>query len=381
MGLIEPNSQLGQVAGLRILRIGGKKKPNNEADESGIRPVPNNNQQEPEEDTRLSESTRTMLSRLGIVGSGLIFLAGKTKFVLVALKMTKMTSIFSLLASTAAYGMVYGLPFGLGIVGMLLVHESGHAAMMLRLGIPITPMLFVPFMGAVVGMQQHPRSAYEHSLVAMAGPLVGSAAGLGVAGLGVALDSQFLMAVGDFGLWINLFNLLPIGGLDGGIVAGSLSRWFLLGGLGAGGAMIYTGAIANPMFYLIMFAAGFSTFTRFFSTHEGGPHAGYYDIPRNKKIVIGGSYLALIAALLSAMSWNNRYRKSPAQIRAENARAAGESLEHHPSKEPTMEDKILGWSTEYQDPEYFRNGSKTNSTEHQLHQEDPYFQQKGGQWR
>jgi hypothetical protein len=36
------------------------------------------------------------------------------------------------------------------MVGLLLIHESGHALAMLRLGIPTGPMVFIPFMGAVV---------------------------------------------------------------------------------------------------------------------------------------------------------------------------------------------------------------------------------------
>jgi len=365
--------QIGSVAHLRTLRIGGKKKKSENDDEetTGVERRINSQQRQDEEDnTGLSEATKARLSRLGMLGTGLAFVAGKTKYVLVALKMTKMTSVFSLLASTAAYTLVYGLPFAMGMVGMLLVHESGHAAMMLRLGIPITPMVFVPFMGAVVGMTEHPRSAYEHSLVALAGPVAGSAAAFGVAATGVALDSQLLMAIGDFGLWINLFNLLPIGGLDGGVVAGSLNRWFLVGGLASGAALIANGVIHNPMFYLIMFAGGYSTFTRFFHTHEGGPHENYYDIPRNKKIVIGSGYLGLIAALLAAMSWNNQYRKSPAQIRAEKALREGQ---RPGGAEPTLEDKILGWSTEFQDPDYFKSGAQQQQIEQHLHQNDPFF--------
>jgi hypothetical protein len=36
------------------------------------------------------------------------------------------------------------------MVSLLLIHESGHALAMLRLGIPTGPMVFIPFMGAVV---------------------------------------------------------------------------------------------------------------------------------------------------------------------------------------------------------------------------------------
>jgi len=358
-GLLRPQQFVGSVS---TLRIGGK--PSKEKD--GL--VENGSQEKKEheeEDTSLSERTKTRLSRLGVVGSGLILLAGKTKYVLVALKLTKVTSIFSLLASTAAYSFLYGLPFAAGMVGMLLVHESGHAAMMRSLGIPTTPMLFVPFMGAVVGMRDQPKSAYEHAQVALAGPIVGGLAAAGVAATGVMTDSQFLMALGDFGLMINVFNLLPIANLDGGVVAGTLSRWFLVGGMGAGAAMIYTGAVSNPLFYLIMFGGGFTTFQRFFGDQSDKE---YYEIPRSKKIMIGSSYLALIAALLATMNWNNRYRKTPAQIRAEQARSA-QPME----SKSDLEEAIFGWSNDYQDHEYFKGtGDSSLSSE----TDDPFFEKQ-----
>ena len=52
--------------------------------------------------------------------------------------------------------------------------------------------------------------------------------------------SQLLHALADFGCMINLFNLLPLGSLDGGQVAATLHPSLLVVGCVAGTAGLYT---------------------------------------------------------------------------------------------------------------------------------------------
>jgi len=47
--------------------------------------------------------------------------------------------------------------------------------------------------------------------------------------------TKVLLALADWGYLINLFNLLPIGSMDGGRVAATLSPWLPAGGLALGG--------------------------------------------------------------------------------------------------------------------------------------------------
>jgi Zn-dependent protease len=108
------------------------------------------------------------------------------------------------------------------MVGLLLIHEAGHALTMRALGIPFGPMVFLPFMGAVVEMKGQPRNAYIEALVALGGPVLGSAGAAGVAAAGFATNSQLLIALGDFGFMINLFNLMPLGSMDGGRISGAV---------------------------------------------------------------------------------------------------------------------------------------------------------------
>ena len=97
------------------------------------------------------------------------------------------------------------------MVGLLLIHESGHALVMHQLGLPFGPMLFVPFLGASVTMKKLPRDAYQEALVAFGGPALGTLGAFGTSIAAGAMDSQLLYALADFGYMINLFNMLPIG--------------------------------------------------------------------------------------------------------------------------------------------------------------------------
>ena len=68
------------------------------------------------------------------------------------------------------YIMLY---YMLGMVGLIFFHECGHAIVMHRYGVPFSPMVFIPFMGAVIAMQEAPKSAYEEGIIALGGPVLG----------------------------------------------------------------------------------------------------------------------------------------------------------------------------------------------------------------
>lgn len=60
----------------------------------------------------------------GLLGAASL-LFGKTKYVLAALKLTKLASLGSMVVSVGAYSMVFGLPYAAGMVGLIFVHELG----------------------------------------------------------------------------------------------------------------------------------------------------------------------------------------------------------------------------------------------------------------
>ena len=164
-------------------------------------------------------------------------------------------------------------------------------------------------MGAVIVTKELPRDAWEDAVVAYGGPALGSL-GAGVVAIGAHMtDSQLLYALADFGFMINLFNLLPLGSMDGGRITGAISPYAGIAGVGMGGALAYTGAIANPIFYLVLLSGTYETFMRFYDSSRLPPN--YYNIPFQKRAAMTVGYFGLIAALAAAMDANKRYRKPP----------------------------------------------------------------------
>ena len=160
---------------------------------------------------RKPPSGNRIFQSIGIAGSAGLLLLGKGKYILGALKFGKLMTLGSMVITFGSYSMFFGPPYAAGIVGLTLVHETGHALVMLHRGIPFSPMVFIPFMGATVAMKNRPRDAWEEALVAFGGPILGSAGAVGCSLGGYAIDSQLLYAIADFGYFINLINMLPVG--------------------------------------------------------------------------------------------------------------------------------------------------------------------------
>jgi Zn-dependent protease len=158
---------------------------------------------------------RKALERIG----GLAVLIGTT-----ALKWGFIfVKFFGFFISIAAYKLWFGSwTFGLGIVLMLLVHELGHSAEARRQGLKVTWPMFIPFFGAYVKIQHAGLTPWRNALISLAGPFTGGIAAAAVWGVGEARGSAMLIVLGNIGFLLNVFNLLPIGFLDGGHVAASI---------------------------------------------------------------------------------------------------------------------------------------------------------------
>jgi hypothetical protein len=87
------------------------------------RPPPR--QEPPEEDP--STARDKIMKRLGSLGAVGYLLLAKTKYVLVALKLTKAAPLVSMVLTSATYSLFFGWPFAVGMVGQTLLHELGHA--------------------------------------------------------------------------------------------------------------------------------------------------------------------------------------------------------------------------------------------------------------
>lgn len=256
------------------------------------------------------------------MGIGAMFLMGKTKYAFAALKLTKAAPLASMVLSSFAYSFIFGWPYAVGMVGLIVCHECGHALVMNHYKVPFSPMVLIPFMGAVIAMKETPRSVYENAMIAFGGPVLGSCGALCLGLGGMATDSQLLLALADFGYMINLFNLMPIGALDGGKIGEAIHPYVGVAGVAGGASLIYLGATSSPIFYLVMITGIYSTGSRLLSYHrlfgfEEEQSLDFYKISRRSQAGISLGYVGLISALLFAMNENNKYRKTPKELRVE----------------------------------------------------------------
>ena len=195
------------------------------------------------------------LKGAGGIGAVLLGLLAKGKGLLIALKALPFAKLLltggSMAASVALYAMRGGWAFGLGLVLMIFIHEMGHGLAMRRAGIGAGWPVFIPFFGAMIAMKGRPSHPRVEADIAFAGPVAGTAAALVCAGLGLALRSPFFLGLAYVGFFLNLFNMTPLGFLDGGRIARVLSRKASIFGAIVMGAL----CLMSPSPQLILIAA------------------------------------------------------------------------------------------------------------------------------
>ena len=152
----------------------------------------------------------------------IVFLLTKAKLLLFGL--TKAGTLFSMLLSAGVYWTLWGWKFAIGIVLSIYVHEMGHVQALQRYGIKATAPMFIPGLGAVIRLKQYPATPREDARVGLAGPLWGLGAAAAAYGVYFATRIGVWGAIGHFGAWVNLFNLLPVWQLDGGRGFRALTR-------------------------------------------------------------------------------------------------------------------------------------------------------------
>src|SRR3954447_16521855 len=135
-----------------------------------------------------------------------------------------------MLLSLAVYAMIFGWPYAAGFVVLMFAHEMGHFIAARRCGLNVGAPTFIPFVGAWIELKDQPMDVATEAYIAVAGPLVGTVASFLVYWWGRSTDSSLLLAIAYAGLFLNLFNLIPLSPFDGGRITAILSpRFWLIG--------------------------------------------------------------------------------------------------------------------------------------------------------
>lgn len=249
--------------------------------------------EEPTDPSPEAERPKPGLKRWGGLGL-LALILGKSKWVLFLVKFAKLKTLLTMLVAVWAYASIWGLPFALGFIFLLFVHELGHGLVLHQQGIPAGAPVFIPFVGAVIAMKGMPRNAYVEALVGIGGPALGTLGAMICLGIGWIADEPFWFALASTGFLLNLFNMLPISPLDGGRIAGVISRWLWVLGFGLGGVLFFK--TRSPLLLLIL-VFGLISFFRMLKQNN----PAYYAVDGQNRLLIALSYFGLIAIMTLGM--------------------------------------------------------------------------------
>ncbi|HEY2602208.1 MAG TPA: site-2 protease family protein [Thermoleophilaceae bacterium] len=244
----------------------------------------------------------------GIAALGaLIAKAGaQLKFLLLLLPKAKLfATAGSMIVSIGAYALLWGWQFGVGFVLLLLVHEMGHAIQLRREGMKATAPVFIPFLGAYIGMKEMPKNAAVEARVGLAGPVLGTIGCLVPLALYAATGNNLFRALAFIGFFLNLFNLLPVVPLDGGRAMAAISPLLWIVGFVA--LLVAAVLFPNPIIFIIVLFAGLEAWRRF-KLRKSPEHQAYHDVSRGTRFAVGAVYLGLALLLVVGMHFTHFQR-------------------------------------------------------------------------
>lgn len=227
------------------------------------------------------------------------FLAKIIKPLFVLLKFSKFGATFvSMFVTVIVYSAFWGWKFALGFVVILLIHENGHLLAAKKVGLPVSKPIFIPFVGAFISMKEMPKNARQEAIIGFGGPLLGGLAALACFALYDALKDPYWLALGYTGCFLNLFNLVPLGFLDGGRIATAISLWLWIPGAVILGILAVK--IGNPLIFLVLILGLIEAYKAF--KNRRNPEAlRYYDIDPSFRFKMGMAYLGLLIVLGTGM--------------------------------------------------------------------------------
>jgi Zn-dependent protease len=201
----------------------------------------------------------------------------------------------TMLLSLAVYATIWGWPYAAGFIALMFAHEMGHYVAARQCGLNVSAPAFIPFVGAWINLKEQPRDVRTEAYVAVAGPLVGTVSAVAIYLWSRWTGSTLLLAIAYAGLFLNLFNLLPVSPLDGGRITAIISpRVWLIGAPLMLAVLLYR---PSPVLAIIAIIA----FPQLIKAWKYDPKApenlAYYGVPLQTKLEYGGLYLALTAYL------------------------------------------------------------------------------------
>lgn len=195
------------------------------------------------------------------------------------------------------YSMAWGWWFALGFVLLIFVHECGHLIAARRLGLNVGAPVFIPFMGAFIALKEAPKNAWIEAQVGIGGPVLGTIGAALCELVHQATGIEMFRALAYTGFLLNLFNLLPVGFLDGGRIVTALSPWLWLAG--------FAGLLALIVFHFnfILLIVLIVSLPRLFMLFRAktDEERRFFEVTRAQRVQMTAMYFGLIAFLVLGM--------------------------------------------------------------------------------
>ncbi len=260
------------------------------------------------EEPSVWQRIKKLFGPFAVVGALFLKFFAKLKFILLpALKYfpVLLKTGGTMLLSIGAYAMMWGVWFAVGFVLLIFVHECGHLLAAKRLGLKVGAPVFIPFMGALIALKEAPRNAWIEAQVGIGGPMFGTL-GAGVCEIiHIATGNPMFGALAYTGFFLNLFNMMPVGFLDGGRIVTALSPWLWIVGFTILVLMTIGSLAANPsspsnfLLIIILIASLPRLFSLFRSKSD--VERRYFEITPAQRWTMAAMYFGLIALLALGM--------------------------------------------------------------------------------
>lgn len=195
------------------------------------------------------------------------------------------------------YAMAWGWWFAAGFVLLILVHECGHLVAARRHGLRAGAPVFIPFLGAFIALKDAPRNAWVEAQVGIGGPLLGTAGAVLCVLLFMGTKQPIFLGLAYTGFFLNLFNLMPVGFLDGGRIVTALSPWLWIAGL-----VLLVGYMILHFNFMLLFIL-VASLPRLFSLFRkrSDEEKRFFEVTPGQRLVMGALYFGLIGVLVLGM--------------------------------------------------------------------------------
>jgi Zn-dependent protease len=161
-------------------------------------------------------------------------------------------------------------------------------------------------MGAIIALKEAPRDAWIEAQVGIGGPMLGTLGAALCEVIHLATGNPMFRALAYTGFFLNLFNLAPVGFLDGGRIVTALSPWLWLVGF----AIMIGLTIMHPNFILILILVFSAPRLFFLFRRKSDEERRYFEVTPAQRWTMALMYFGLIALLVLGMQLSHIPREA-----------------------------------------------------------------------